>query len=211
MGLRFDHLEEQVRIYDPQESAVFWKTREKFGSLSNMAAGFPLEVNGVKIRTSEALYQALRFPSRPDVQSIIISEISPMTAKMKGKPFRSDTRLDWMAVRVPIMRWCLRLKLFQNWREFGASLGETGDKPIVEKKLKKADFWGAKFTNENELVGPNVLGRLLMELRHDFASVETPPEVINPLNLENFYLLGRPIEPIFIRAVYKNWSDPTRE
>ena len=200
MGLRFDHLEAQVRVYDPAQCAVFWKTREKFGGLSNMASGYPLDVNGIRIRTSEALYQALRFPSRPDVQSIILAEISPMTAKMKGKPFRDFTRPDWMNVRVPIMRWCLRLKLFQNWEKFGSALRETGDLPIVEKKTKRADFWGAKFTNREELVGPNILGRLLMELREEFLSLEQPPEVLEPLRIEDFCLLGRNIEPIQIRS-----------
>jgi ribA/ribD-fused uncharacterized protein len=163
-----------------------------------MAAGFPLNVNGTNIRTSEALYQALRFPSRPDVQRLIISEISPMTAKMKSKPFREHTRSDWMDVRIPIMRWCLRLKLFQNWERFGNALRETGDKPIVEKKTKRADFWGAKQSETAELIGPNVLGRLLMELRSDFADCAQPPHELEPLQIENFCLFGRPIEPVAI-------------
>ncbi len=198
MGLRFDHLEEQVRVYDPEQCAVFWKTKEKFGGLSNMAAGYPLHVNGLNIRTSEALYQALRFPTRPDVQSMILSEISPMTAKMKGKPYREFTRPDWMSVRVPLMRWCLRLKLFQNWEKFRKDLKETGEKPIVEKKTKRADFWGAKCTETGELVGPNILGRLLMELRAEFDNVLHPPTVLDPLNLPEFCLLDRPIETIVI-------------
>ena len=97
----------QIRRYDPTESAVFFKTRERFGGLSNMAAGFPLEVNDVPIRTSEALYQACRFPHKPDVQRRIVAERSPMTAKMRGKPFRKQSRPDWESVRVGIMRWCL--------------------------------------------------------------------------------------------------------
>ena len=48
----------QVRTYYPAESAVFLKTNERFGGLSNMAPGFPIVLNGVRIRTSEALYQA---------------------------------------------------------------------------------------------------------------------------------------------------------
>ena len=53
----------RIREYDRAKSAVFRKTKERFGALSNMAGGFPLHVNGVKIRTSEALYQACRFPT----------------------------------------------------------------------------------------------------------------------------------------------------
>ncbi|QNM81815.1 NADAR family protein [Sphingomonas sabuli] len=198
MGLNFDHLENQVRTYAPSDSAVFWKTREKFGGLSNMAAGFPLLVNGVKIRTSEALYQAMRFPTRPDVQELILGEISPMTAKMRSKPFREFTRDDWSSVRVPIMRWCLRLKLYQNWEKFGHALRETGSLPIVEKKTKHADFWGAKYVEPDELIGPNILGRLLMELRDDLEQMPSPPEHLAPLNLKQFLLLGREIEAVRI-------------
>jgi type I restriction enzyme S subunit len=200
VALSFEHLEEQVRTYDPLHSAVFWKTREKYGGLSNMAAGYPLNVNGIRVRTSEALYQALRFPSRPDIQNLILSEISPMTAKMRSKPYRESTRADWMDVRIPIMRWCLRLKLFQNWESFGKALRETGDRPIVEKKTKRADFWGAKCTDTDLLVGPNILGRLLMELRSEFADAGSPPSILEPLKIENFCLLGRAIEPIAVQA-----------
>jgi type I restriction enzyme S subunit len=34
---------------------------------------------------------------------------------MRSKPFRKDSRPDWDAVRVKIMRWSLRVKLTQNW------------------------------------------------------------------------------------------------
>ncbi len=62
----------QVRTYNRNESVVFSKTHEPFGGLSNMAGGFPLKVNGLRILTSEALYQACRFPHKPDVQRLII-------------------------------------------------------------------------------------------------------------------------------------------
>ena len=91
----------QVRHYDPRTSVVFLKTNERFGGLSNMAPGFPLTVNGIQIRTSEALYQACRFPHLPDLQRLIVGETSPMTAKMRSKPFRDQSRPDWDAVRGP--------------------------------------------------------------------------------------------------------------
>jgi predicted NAD-dependent protein-ADP-ribosyltransferase YbiA (DUF1768 family) len=86
--------------YKRAESAVFSKTKEAFGGLSNMAAGFPIRVNGVRILTSEALYQASRFPHLPDVQRLIIEQLSPMTTKMKSKPYRKDSRPDWDRVRI---------------------------------------------------------------------------------------------------------------
>jgi len=186
---------DQVRTYSRAESVVFLKTDEPFGGLSNMAGGYPIRVNGIRILTSEALYQACRFPHLPDVQRMIISENSPMTAKMRSKPYRKDSRRDWDHVRVRIMRWCLRMKLANNWSAFSELLLRTGDRPIVEES-RKDDFWGAKAVGDGStLVGMNVLGRLLMELREQakehgrdaFLRVELP-------DVPDFQLLGRPIE-----------------
>lgn len=187
----------QIRIYHPAESAVFLKTNEHFGGLSNMAPGFPIILNGVRIRTSEALYQACRFPRRPDVQRQIIDDPSPMTAKMRSKPFRADTRPDWEAVRVKIMRWCLRVKLAQNWQAFGKVLLSTGDMPIVEKKVRRMDFWGATEQPDGTLRGMNVLGRLLMELREQLKGGEAGSlRFVEPLPIPEFLLFGQPIEAI---------------
>jgi len=187
----------QVRTYHPAESAVFLKTNERFGGLSNMAPGFPIFLNGVRIRTSEALYQTCRFPRRPDVQRQIIDDPSPMTAKMRSKPFRADTRPDWDAVRVKIMRWCLRVKLAQNWQTFGKLLLSTGDMPIVEKKVRRKDFWGATEQPDGTLVGMNVLGRLLMELREQLKGDEADSlRFIEPLAIPDFLLFGVPIEAV---------------
>ena len=48
---------------------VFFKVREEWGELSNMHNEFPLRVGGVPVGSSEALYQAMRFPHRPDAPS----------------------------------------------------------------------------------------------------------------------------------------------
>jgi len=189
----------QTRTYQRAASVVFLKTNEAFGGLSNMAGGFPLRVNGVRILTSEALYQACRFPHLPDVQRLIIEQRSPMTAKMKSKPHRSNSRGDWFQVRVKIMRWCLRVKLAQNWRKFSELLLETGDRPIVEQS-RKDDFWGAKPIDDDTLVGMNVLGRLLMELR-EAVKTETRETLcfVDPLAIPDFLLGGEPIGVVATR------------
>ena len=205
------HPSSQIRVYDRTSSVVFLKTKEEFGGLSNMAGGFPLVVNDIPIRTSEALYQACRFPHLPDVQKLIIDQRSPMTAKMKGKPYRHDSRSDWNKVRINVMRWCLRVKLVQNWTTFGRLLLETNSRPIVEQS-RKDDFWGAKPVDEDTLVGMNVLGRLLMELRE---SVKTePPETfgeVRPLRIHDFLLYGHGIELVRAASAYGSISSEDRE
>ena len=186
----------QIRTYNRADSIVFLKTREEFGGLSNMAGGFPLCVNGIHIRTSEALYQACRFPHLPEVQRLIIEQRSPMTAKMKSRKHHQDSRQDWDWIRVRIMRWCLRVKLIQNWDAFSKLLLETGDQPIVEQS-RKDDFWGAKPVDKQILVGVNALGRLLMGLREEVKTEGQEAFLqVEPLDILDFLLNGRPIEPI---------------
>lgn len=184
-----------MRTYLRSEAVVVHKTKEEFGGLSNMASGFPLHIGGVCILTSEALYQACRFPHDPDLQREIIGQHSPMTAKMKSKPHRANSRADWDDVRFKVMRWSLRVKLAQNHESFGGLLLSTGNGPIVELSRKDV-YWGAKASglDDNELIGMNVLGRLLMELRELLRrDGEGRLKTVSPLNIPNFLLLGKPI------------------
>ena len=189
-------ISQQSRTYDRSNSVVFQKTKETFGGLSNMAGGFPLIVNDIRIRTSEALYQACRFPHRPEVQREIIGQKSPMTAKMKSKPHRQNSRSDWNKVRIKIMRWCLQVKLAQNWDTFSELLLATGDRPIVEQS-RRDDFWGAKPVDECALIGVNALGRLLTELREKVKQ-EQPESLlrVSPLPIPDFKIYGHQIKEI---------------
>ena len=191
-----------LRTYVRGEAVVVYKTKEDFGGLSNMASGYPLQINGVRILTTEALYQACRFPHRPEVQREIIGQHSPMTAKMKSKPHRKDSRPDWDEVRYKVMRWCLRVKLAQNYAEFGRLLLATRDRPIVEQS-RKDDYWGAKLADEagDTLIGQNVLGRLLMELREKLKDdADGMLKMVSPLGIPNFLLLGKPIDTVTARS-----------
>jgi type I restriction enzyme S subunit len=183
----------ETRTYRASEAAVFRRTTETFGGLSNMAPGFPLSVDGIEVRSTEALYQACRFPFLPDLQAMILRERSPMTAKMKARPFRSKTRDDWDVARVRVMRWCLRLKLAQNWHRFSELLLATTGRPIVEDSTRDP-FWGARRDENGLLVGCNVLGRLLMELRSEVQQRSRADLLhVSPPRLPSFLLLGRPV------------------
>lgn len=191
-----------LRTYVRGEVVVVYKTKEDFGGLSNMASGYPLQINGVRILTTEALYQACRFPHMPEIQREIIVQHSPMTAKMKSKPHRKNSRLDWDEVKYKVMRWCLRVKLAQNHEEFSRLLLATRERPIVEQS-RKDDYWGAKLADETgeTLIGQNVLGRLLMELRERIKDdTEGVLKTVPPLEIPDFLLLGKPIETVTAKA-----------
>ena len=165
-----------------------------------MAAGYTIEVNGVFVRTVEALYQALRYPHLPQIQKMIIEEKSPMTAKMKSKLYRGQSRSDWETQKISIMRWCLKVKLAFHWQEFGRLLAATQNKAIVEESGKDS-FWGAKVIGDNSLEGVNALGRLLMELRDCYLmNREETSHYVYPLNIQSFMFCGQPIGLIAIES-----------
>jgi type I restriction enzyme, S subunit len=182
--------------YHRTRAAVFFRAREEHGGLSNMAGGFPLLVNDLPIRTSEALYQACRFPLRPDLQRLIMGEASPLAAKWKARAHLELTRPDWDDQRVVIMDWCLRVKLAQHWERFGSLLLATAERPIVERSRRDA-FWGAKLLDDETLVGQNVLGKLLTNLREQLRSAQAVElRQVAPLVIPDFRLDDRPIGPL---------------
>lgn len=170
--------------YTPQNCAVFFRTRERFGALSNMAAGFPLCVAGLETATSEALYQACRYPHLPGFQRDILNERNPMTAKMKSRTRLQETRADWNDIRVFVMAWVLGTKLTQHEKAFSDVLMSTGTLPIVEKSNKDA-FWGAKPQADGTLFGVNILGQLLSDLRDQYRGKTWLPADSNTLAFLN--------------------------
>ena len=180
------------RFYKKDQCISFRKTKEAYGGLSNMASGFPLVINNIFIFSSEALYQCCRFPHLVDVQHQILNQVSPMSSKMVSKPYRNNSRLDWEQYKIRIMKWCLKVKLCQNWDSFSKILLSTGDLPIVEDSYKDT-FWGAIF-NGKEYEGINALGRLLMELREEIK-IKSKEDflTVKPLTIDNFQLFGQKI------------------
>src|SRR5262249_52775825 len=133
---------------------------------------FPLRVNGRRVGSSEALYQACRFPQRPDWQQEILNAPHAMQAKMKAKKEgrrKQHSRADWERVQEAVMRWCLRVKLAQHVERFGGRLGRTAPRPIVERS-RRDGFWGAVQESEGVLRGQNRLGLLLMGLRDELLA-----------------------------------------
>lgn len=183
-------------------SVIFRATKDQWGGLSNMAAGYPLKINGHDFLTAEALYQAFRYADDTSedgelIQELIRREKSPMAAKMVSKKYYSLTRDDWDFTRVKIMDWCLRAKLQAHWDKFSALLLLTGELPIVEESHKDR-FWGAVAVqgSNDELEGENVLGTLLTRLRTHVVAGNRPN--LNDLPVTGMMIFGSPptqIEP----------------
>lgn len=196
----------EIGVYHKEDSCIFKKNNEEFGGLSNMASGFPLRVNGVEIRTTEALYQACRFPHLPEIQQKIIEQKSPMLVKMISNANKSKSREDWDNIRINVMKWCINIKLAQNFVSFGAVIHETGLKNIIENSAND-NFWGAIPNKEGTIfTGKNALGRLLMDLRQVFYGKDTFSLLfIEPPQIENFLLFNEPIGTIDERQNFIRW------
>jgi len=186
-----DKLAERIYNSSQQDLAIFKKTHDQWGEYSNMASGFPIIVNNTMIRSSEALYQALKFTDHPEIQKKIISEKSPMTAKMVAKPYKHLVRDDFEEKKILFMKWAVRAKLMCNYNLFKSALLASNSKLIVEES-RRDSFWGAKRQDDGKLVGVNVLGRILMGLREELQQGEELI-VLGHLKVPNFYLFGEQI------------------
>lgn len=153
---------------------AFRKPADPFGGFSNMSKSYPLRVFGQRIRSSEHLYQMMRFTHEPEIQEIVRAARTPMQSKRVSRNWTEFTRQDWDGIRVDVMRWVLRVKLSQHTKRFGDLLRSTGNRDIVEWS-KHDSFWGAGPVADDTVRGQNVLGRLLMELRDERVEERRDP------------------------------------
>lgn len=154
---------------------AFTKTKLPYGWMGNMSP-YPIKFGEDTYRTTEALFQALRF-SDEAIKSLIREEKSPMGAKLTAKSRATHMTVEQLSTKdVQNMKMCLRLKLQQH-PNLLIELLNTGDELIVEDVTKRGDrgcnlFWGAMLVGD-EWVGKNVVGNLWMELRAEKAALKS--------------------------------------
>ena len=152
-----------IERYPADCCASFRKVDGEWGILGNFGRT-PLVVDGMTLKNSEQLFQLMKFKDEVPVKEIYQAGNPKYLAKKWEKTHR---RSDWGSMIVDVMKFCLTLK-YQQSEAFRSTLLRTKGLFIVEDQTtfnkKTADTWGAKLVG-NEYVGPNLLGRLLMELR----------------------------------------------
>lgn len=144
----------------------FTKVALEHGWLGNMSP-FPVKYDGKMFKTTEHLFQCLRFIDHPNEFEDIRTQKSPMSAKMVAKKYRHLIVIDH-DVDIVNMRLCLDLKVRQH-PHLKKRLMNTGDSTIIEDCSSRARgsglFWGAAKQPDGSWKGDNVLGELWMELR----------------------------------------------
>ena len=174
----------------PQEQCVcIRKVSEEWGIFSNFAST-PLVVGGVEFKSSEELFQLMKFKDCEILDRIrnnitregkVCYQIKK-TVKSYEKEHRRD---DWGTMVIDAMKFCLQTKYEQS-EEFRRKLEATRGHYIVEDQTslpkRNPDAWGVKPCG-TEFSGPNLLGRLLMELRDNGSLTYTlPPDALDLLD-----------------------------
>lgn len=153
-------------------SLWFNGVNEPNGWMGNMAP-YPITYNGQVWRTSEALFQSMRF-NDPLIKGLIQAEESPMAAKMIAKKtiYRKHRVIEPMSPQdIANMEACVLLK-FQQHPKIARLLMATGSHHIYEDASNRrgvsALFWGAYRDPKNPIMpinGQNMMGEILMKVR----------------------------------------------
>lgn len=152
-----------IETYPVSECVAIRKVKEPWGIFGNFAPT-PIIINGVTFKTSELLFQLMKFKEAEPILAVYNANNPKMTAKHWEKTHRRE---DWGRMIVDAMKFCITQKFEQN-EDFRKELERSKGKYIVEDQSsfpkKTPDTWGVK-QQGSDFVGPNLLGRILMELR----------------------------------------------
>ena len=168
-----------IERYPREKTAPFCSVDQPWGLFSNFGRT-PLVVDGVSFDCTEKLFQVMKFTD--SVSRRAIYSAKGQTIKMKAKHFEKvgTVRPDWGEIIVDAMEFCLMEKYRQS-EAFSEELERSRGLFIVEDQTsfpkKSPNTWGVKLSADgNEFVGPNLMGRLLMELRDNGKLYYTLPE-----------------------------------
>ena len=157
-----------IESYPAGMCAPFCKVDGPWGVFSNFGRT-PLLADGVPFDCSEKIFQVMKFSDPLSRAGVYLAK--GQTMKMKAKHFEKagSVRPDWGEIIVDAMKFCLMEKYRQS-EAFRAELERSRGLFIIEDQSsfpkKNPDTWGAKLSpGGTDYIGPNLMGRLLMELR----------------------------------------------
>jgi ribA/ribD-fused uncharacterized protein len=152
-----------IETYPISECVAIRKVKEPWGIFGNFAPT-PIILNEVTFKTSELLFQLMKFKEKEPILAVYNAKTPKMIAKHWEKTHRRE---DWGRMIVDAMKFCITQKYEQS-EDFRKELERSKGKYIVEDQTsfpkKTPDTWGVK-QQGSDFIGPNLLGRLLMELR----------------------------------------------
>ena len=172
-----------IERYPADKCAPFCKVDGPWGIFSNFGRT-PILVGGIPFDCSEKLFQVMKFSDTASRRAVYGARGQTMKMKAKHHEKVGTVRPDWGETIVDAMKFCLMQKYAQS-EAFRLELERSRGLFIVEDQTtfpkKNPDTWGAKLSGDGkEYIGPNLMGRLLMELR-DNGKLDyvLPPDAIS--------------------------------
>ena len=185
------HVREYIERYFPEyyswneypadQTVSFCKTDQEWGIFSNFAQT-PIVADGITFPCAESLFQIMKFTDSAARRDIFTQRGQKLKMRAKHYEKAVGVRPDWGQLLIHALKYCLMLKYEQS-SAFRAELERTQGRFIVEDQTsfrKPADTYGAKLSPDGTLwSGPNLMGRLLMELRDNGRlDYNLPPDII---------------------------------
>jgi ribA/ribD-fused uncharacterized protein len=156
-----------IQEYPADKTAAFCKVAEEWGILGNFAPT-PIVVDGVSFDCTEKLFQVMKFADPESRRIIFAQKGQPIKMKARHQEKVGVVREGWGRIFIDAMKFCLMQKFAQS-EAFRWELERTTGLFIVEKEpssKRHAGAWSAKLSEDGKTwTGPNIMGRLLMELR----------------------------------------------
>ena len=154
-----------IKRYPANQCACVKGAADEWGILGNFGRA-SVVVNGVEFSNTEKLFQCMKFAYAPVVQEIYAQNNMSIKMKAKKKEYEQYIREDLPKIFLDALKFVLVIKYEQS-EDFRNELERSKGLYIVEDETgrkKEADAYGAVLVDD-EMVGPNLLGQFLMELR----------------------------------------------
>ena len=156
-----------IQEYPAEKVAAFCKVADEWGVFGNFAPT-PVVVDGVTFDCTEKLFQVMKFADTDSRRIIYSQKGQPIKMKAKHQEKVGTVRQDWGRIFIDTMKFCLVQKYAQS-EVFRKELERSKGLFIVEQEAnprRPAGAWSAKPSEDGTTwIGPNIMGRLLMELR----------------------------------------------
>lgn len=156
-----------IQEYPADKTISFLKTDREWGLLGNFART-PIVVNGVPFDCTEKLFQVMKFTDKESRRVIYSQKGQPIKMMARHYEKAGSVREDWGRIFIDVMKYCLMQKYAQS-EAFRRELERSKGRFIVEQQpnpRRPAGAWSATLSEDGTTWrGPNIMGRLLMELR----------------------------------------------
>lgn len=154
-----------IHRYPVDQCACIKGAAEEWGVLGNFGRA-SVVINGVEFNKTEKLFQCMKFTHAPVIKEIYAQNGMGMKQKAKKTEYEIHKREDWPRIFLDALKFVLVTKYEQS-ESFRAELERSKGLFIVEDETgrrKSAAAYGTIRVGD-EMVGPNLLGQFLMELR----------------------------------------------